>query len=79
MTNKPDIFEVEGEVTETLPNLMFRVHVNSGPAEMVGKTILATLSGKMKMYRIRVMLGDNVKLEVSKYDMTKGRVTFRTK
>ncbi|HZZ98516.1 MAG TPA: translation initiation factor IF-1 [Candidatus Saccharimonadia bacterium] len=79
MTNKPDIFEVEGEVTETLPNLMFRVNVTSGPPEMVGKTILAKLSGKMKMFRIRVMLGDNLKLEVSKYDTTKGRITFRSK
>jgi translation initiation factor IF-1 len=79
MTNKPDIFEVEGEVIETLPNLMFRVLVTSGHEELIGKTILCMLSGKMKMYRIKVMLGDIIKVEVSKYDMSKGRVTFRSK
>ncbi|MBI5151733.1 MAG: translation initiation factor IF-1 [Candidatus Pacebacteria bacterium] len=79
MSDKQDIFEVEGEITESLPNMMFRVSVTSGPEDMIGKTILCTLSGKMRMYKIRVMLGDKIKADVSKYDTSKGRLTFRVK
>lgn len=79
MSDKQDIYEVEGEITESLPNMMFRVSVTSGPEDLIGKTILCTLSGKMRMYKIRVMLGDKIKAEVSKYDTSKGRLTFRVK
>lgn len=79
LSDKQDVFEIEGEILETLPNMMFRVAVLSGPEDMVGKTILCTLAGKMRMFKIRVMIGDKIKAEVSKYDTTKGRITFRTK
>ena len=79
MADKQDIFEVEGEVLEVLPNMMFRVMVKSGPEDLVGNMLLCTLAGKMRMYRIRVLLGDMIKAEVSKYDKTRGRITFRVK
>lgn len=79
MADKQDMFEVEGEVLEVLPNAMFRIQVKSGPENMIGKPLLCMLAGKMRMYRIRVMLGDSVKAEVSKYDLGKGRITFRVK
>jgi translation initiation factor IF-1 len=79
MNDRSDVIEIEGEITETLPNMMFRVLVSSGSEELIGKTLLCTLAGKMRMYRIRVLVGDKVKVEVSKYDLTKGRVTFRVK
>lgn len=79
MNEKQDMFEVEGEILESLPNMMFRVQVTSGPEDMVGKTILCLLSGKMRMFKIRVMIGDKIKADVSKYDPTKGRITFRVK
>ncbi len=79
MNEKQDMFEVEGEILESLPNMMFRVSVTSGPEDMVGKTILCLLSGKMRMFKIRVMIGDKIKADVSKYDPTKGRITFRVK
>lgn len=79
MNEKQDMFEVEGEILESLPNMMFRVNVTSGPEDMVGKTILCLLSGKMRMFKIRVMIGDKIKADVSKYDPTKGRITFRVK
>lgn len=79
MNEKQDMFEVEGEILESLPNMMFRVSVTSGPEDMIGKTILCLLSGKMRMFKIRVMIGDKIKADVSKYDPTKGRITFRVK
>lgn len=79
MNEKQDMFEVEGEILESLPNMMFRVNVTSGPEDMIGKTILCLLSGKMRMFKIRVMIGDKIKADVSKYDPTKGRITFRVK
>lgn len=79
MNEKQDMFEVEGEILESLPNMMFRVNVTSGPEDMVGKTILCLLSGKMRMFKIRVMIGDKIKADVSKYDPSKGRITFRVK
>lgn len=73
-------FEVQGEVTEALPNTMFRVKIGSAENEdIVGKTILAHLSGKMRMHYIRVMPGDKVKLEMTPYDLNKGRIIFRLK
>ena len=66
-----NIIKVQGTVTETLPNASFKVKLESG-AE-----ILAHVSGKMRMHYIRLLPGDKVKLELSPYDLTKGRFTFR--
>ena len=63
----------EGKIVETLPNAMFRVELENG------HTILAYLSGKMRKYYIRVLLGDKVKVEMSPYDLTRGRITYRYK
>lgn len=72
--------ELEGIVTEALPNTMFRVQVDEqAPEDFAGHVLLCTLSGKMRMYRIRVMPGDKVKLEVTPYDPYRGRITFRVK
>lgn len=79
MASKQDVFEIEGEVTEALPNTMFRVEVTQGPEEVLGKQVLCTLAGKMRMYRIRVMPGDHVKADISIFDKTRGRITFRVK
>lgn len=77
-----DNLTLNGIVTEALPNTMFRVEIEAEdetPEEFVGKTLLCTLSGKMRMYRIRVMPGDKVTLEVTPYDSKRGRITFRSK
>ena len=63
----------EGEITEALPNLTFRVKLENG------HELLAHLAGKMRRFRIRVLTGDRVKVEVSPYDLTRGRITFRHK
>lgn len=77
---KQDNTEVAGIVTEALPNTMFRVEIDSDQDDkFAGRTLLCTLSGKMRMYRIRVMPGDKVKLEVTPYDLNRGRITFREK
>lgn len=68
---KDDVIEVEGTVTETLPNAMFRVKLEN---EAV---ILATVSGKIRMHYIRILPGDKVTVELSPYDLTKGRITYR--
>jgi translation initiation factor IF-1 len=65
--------ELEGTVTEVLPNVTFRVLLENG------HQVLATLAGKMRRFRIRVLQGDRVRLEVSPYDLTRGRITFRHK
>ncbi len=65
--------EIEGTVTEVLPNTTFRVALTNG------HDVLATLAGKMRRFRIRVLMGDRVKLEVSPYDLSRGRITFREK
>ena len=70
---KQDAIEMEGTVTEILPNATFRVTVQGG------HDVLATLGGKMRQHRIRVLAGDQVKIEVSPYDLTRGRITFRHK
>lgn len=64
---------VEGEVVEALPNLMFRVELEQG------HQVLAKLAGKMRRHRIRVLLGDRVQVEVSPYDLDRGRIVFRFK
>lgn len=75
-------FEVEGEVVEALPNTLFRVKLDEAesiPEHLRGATVLCHLSGKMRMYYIRVMPGDRVKLEMTPYDDTKGRIVYRYK
>ena len=77
---KGDSFEVTGVVTEALPNTMFRVKLDpETQQDLGGKEILVTLSGKMRLYRIRVMPGDQVKVAMTPYDLTRGRLVFRTK
>jgi translation initiation factor IF-1 len=72
--------EVQGIVTEALPNTMFRVQVDSdAPEDYADRELLCTLSGKMRMYRIRVMPGDKVMAEVTPYDKNRGRITYRKK
>ncbi|MCO6452064.1 MAG: translation initiation factor IF-1 [Caldilineales bacterium] len=63
--------EVDGTVVEALPNTMFRVELDNG------HTVLAHISGKMRMYYIRILLGDRVTVELSPYDLTRGRITYR--
>ena len=72
--SKADVTEKIGTVTQALPNTMFRVVLNDD-----GSEILAHLSGKMRMFRISIMPGDKVKLEMTPYDTTKGRITYRVK
>lgn len=73
-------FEVDGKVLESLPNTQFRVEIESEePAGVKGKVILAHISGRMRMNYIRILPGDRVKLEISPYDVTKGRITYRYK
>lgn len=68
-----DIIEVEGEVVELLPNTKFRVKLPNG------HVIMAHISGKMRMHFIKILPGDKVLVEISKYDLTKGRITYRSK
>jgi translation initiation factor IF-1 len=70
---KEEKIEVEGEVVEALPSTMFRVQVDGG------HNVLATISGKMRKHYIRILPGDRVKVELSPYDLTRGRITFRLK
>lgn len=69
--NSKDFIEMQGEVIELMPAASFRVHLESG------HEILAHLSGKMRMNKIRLLPGDRVKLEISPYDLTKGRIIYR--
>lgn len=74
-----DRFEVEGVVEACLPNTMFKVKVTEAQIpQMVGMTLLGTLVGKMRLFRIRVMPGDSVKGYVSKYDLKKCKITYRS-
>ena len=70
---KEEAIEVEGTVVEPLPNAMFRVELNNG------HVVLAHISGKMRMNFIRILPGDRVKLEMSPYDLSRGRITYRYK
>jgi translation initiation factor IF-1 len=70
---KEEAIEVEGVITESLPNAMFRVELDNG------HKILAHVSGKIRMHFIRILPGDKVKIELSPYDLTRGRITFRCK
>jgi len=69
---KDDIIELTGAVEEVLPGNMFRVKVDQMP-----NPLLCYMGGKLKQHKIRIILGDKVKIEVSPYDLTKGRVTYR--
>ena len=71
--SKEDVIEIEGIVKEALPNAMFKVELQNG------KIILAHISGKLRMNFIRILPGDKVTLEMSPYDLTRGRITWRTK
>lgn len=74
-----DSFEIEGIVEECLPNTMFKVQVTASEVpQMVGRELLGTLAGKMRLYRIRVLPGDGVKGYVSKYDLNKCKITYRS-
>ena len=68
-----DKIEVEGKILEALPNAMFKVEIAGG------KVILGHILGKMRMFHIRILPGDKVKLELSPYDLTKGRIIYREK
>ena len=72
MANKDEAIEVEGVVKEALPNTMFRVELQNG-----GHVILAHLSGKMRKHYIRIVPGATVKVELSPYDLNRGRIIFR--
>lgn len=73
MTQKEEAIELEGEVVEALPNTMFRVRLDND------HEVLAHISGKMRMHYIRILPGDRVKVELSPYDLTRGRITYRFK
>jgi translation initiation factor IF-1 len=68
---KKDLIEVEGTVSQVLPNAMFRVELQSG------HRVLAHISGKMRIHFIRILPGDRVKVELSPYDLSRGRITYR--
>ena len=70
MAKEPNI-EVDGEILETLPNAMFKVVLENG------HEVLAHVSGKMRMHYIKILPGDKIKLELSPYDLSRGRITFR--
>ncbi len=70
---KEELIAVEGEIVEALPNAQFRVKLDNG------HIVLAHVSGKMRMHFIRILPGDKVKLELSPYDLTRGRITYREK
>lgn len=69
--SKDDVIEVDGTITESLPNAMFRVQLENG------HQVLAHISGKIRMKFIRIVPGDKVKLELSQYDLNRGRITWR--
>ncbi len=68
---KKDVIEVEGTVTEALPNAMFRVQLDNG------YEVLAHVAGRLRMHFIRILPGDRVRVELSPYDLTRGRITYR--
>ena len=70
---KEEAIQVEGTIVEPLPNAMFRVELDNG------HKVLAHISGKMRMHFIKILPGDKVTIELSPYDLTRGRITFRSK
>lgn len=73
MVKDKDVIELEGEITEALPSALFRVKLETG------QLILAHVSGKIRKNFIRILPGDKVRVELSPYDLTRGRITFRLK
>ncbi len=73
MSQKEEAIQIEGTVVEPLPNTMFRVELDNG------HKVLAHISGKMRMHYIRILPGDRVVVELSPYDLTRGRITYRYK
>ena len=73
MAKKDGVIEIEGQVVEALPNAMFRVELDNG------HKMLAHISGKMRMHYIRILPGDKVVVELSPYDLSRGRITYRFK
>ena len=71
--SKDDVIQMQGEILENLPNATFRVKLENG------HVVLGHISGKMRMHYIRILPGDRVKVEMSPYDLTKGRISFRYK
>jgi translation initiation factor IF-1 len=71
--SKEELIEAEGEIVEALPNAMFRVKLENG------HIVLTHVSGKMRMHFIKILPGDKVKIELSPYDLTRGRITYRYK
>jgi len=71
--SKEELIEVEGTIKEALPNAKFRVELDNG------HIVEAHISGKIRMHFIRILLGDKVKVELSPYDLTRGRITYRNK
>lgn len=72
MAKKDDVIELKGVVKEVLPGNMFRVQVDDVP-----NLLLCYMGGKLKQHKIRIILGDSVKIEISPYDLTKGRISYR--
>jgi translation initiation factor IF-1 len=70
---KEEVIEMDGTVLETLPNTMFRVELENG------HVVTAHISGRMRKHYIRILTGDKVKVELTPYDLSKGRITYRTK
>ncbi|MCV6604396.1 translation initiation factor IF-1 [Porticoccus sp. GXU_MW_L64] len=70
---KEDVIELEGEIIDTLPNTTFRVKLENG------HVVIAHISGKMRKHYIRILTGDKVKVELTPYDLTKGRITYRAR
>ena len=70
---KQDLIEMDGEVVETLPNTTFRVKLENG------HIVTALISGKMRKHYIRILTGDKVKVEITPYDLSKGRITYRAR
>jgi translation initiation factor IF-1 len=77
MAVKEEKIEVEGEVVESLPSTMFRVRVDDGRGTVEGIDVLATISVKMRNLYIRILPGERVKVELSPYDLSRGRITYR--
>ncbi len=73
MVKNKDVIELEGVVTDALPNALFRVKIETG------QTILAHISGKIRKHFIIILRGDRVKVELSPYDLSRGRITYRSK
>jgi len=71
--SKKDLIQLEGTITESLPNAMFRVEMDTG------HKVLGYISGKMRMYHIRILPGDRVTIEFSPYDLNRGRIIYRFK